>query len=84
MAKIVVYLNQTCPFCTRARKLLDGRGLDYQVIDVTGSPTLWQEMEARSGRSTIPQVFIDATHIGGFDDLQAADLNGQLDALLEK
>ncbi|UQB42541.1 glutaredoxin 3 [Thiomicrospira microaerophila] len=82
MAEIIVYLNKTCPYCTRAKSLLDRRGLAFQAIDVTGSDALWREMEQRSGRSTIPQVFINNTHVGGFDELNAADKSGKLDKLL--
>ncbi|WFE67765.1 glutaredoxin 3 [Thiomicrospira sp. R3] len=82
MAEIVVYLNKACPYCTRAKALLEGRGLDYQVIDVSGSDTLWKEMEQRSRRHTIPQIFINGVHVGGFDELSAAARNGKLDQLL--
>ncbi|WP_044411356.1 glutaredoxin 3 [Thiomicrospira microaerophila] len=82
MANIVIYLNKTCPYCTRAKALLDGRALAYQVIDVTGSNELWREMEQRSRRNTIPQIFINDVHVGGCDELYAADRNGQLDQLL--
>jgi glutaredoxin 3 len=82
MAEILVYLNRTCPYCTRAKALLDGRGLSYTVIDVTGSDALWREMEQRSRRHTIPQIFINNVHVGGFDDLSAADKSGKLDQLL--
>lgn len=83
MSEIIVYANQSCPFCVRARKLLDAKGLDYELIDVTGSPDLWSQMEARSGRNTIPQVFVKGQHVGGFDDLYAADQSGQLDEMLK-
>lgn len=82
MAEIVVYLNRSCPYCTRAKALLDGRGLDYAVIDVTGSDSLWREMEQRSRRQTIPQIFINNIHVGGFDELNAASKSGKLDQLL--
>jgi glutaredoxin 3 len=82
MAEIIVYLNKTCPYCVRAKALLDSRGLEYQVVDVTGSDALWKEMEQRSRRNTIPQIFINDIHVGGCDELHAADRSGKLDQLL--
>lgn len=83
MSEIIVYANQSCPFCIRAQKLLNAKGLSYEWIDVTGSPDLWAQMEERSGRNTIPQVFVKGQHVGGFDDLYAADQSGRLDEMLK-
>ena len=83
MVDIVVYANQTCPYCTRARKLLDAKGVGYTLLDVGQDRALWQQMEARSGRHTIPQIFIGDHHVGGCDDLHAADKTGALDELLK-
>ena len=83
MSEIIVYANQSCPFCIRARKLLDVKGLEYDLIDVTGSPERWAQMEERSGRNTIPQVFVKGQHVGGYDDLYAADQSGRLDEMLK-
>lgn len=83
MNAIVVYANQSCPFCVRARKLLDAKSLDYELIDVTGSSSLWSQMEARSGRNTVPQVFVNGQHLGGYDDLYAADRSGRLNEMLK-
>ncbi|KUJ71055.1 glutaredoxin 3 [Thiomicrospira sp. WB1] len=80
--EIVVYLTQTCPFCTMAKRLLDGRGLSYDEIDVGADRSLWKVLQEKSGRNTVPQVFIGEHHVGGFDDLQAADDSGELDRLL--
>lgn len=82
MAEIIVYLNKTCPYCVRAKALLDSRGLSYQAIDVTGSSELWREMEQRSRRNTIPQIFINNIHVGGYDELNTAERSGKLDQLL--
>lgn len=82
MAKVVIYLTPHCPYCTRARALLDRKGADYTVIDVGIDPSLWREMSARSGRDTVPQIFIDETHVGGYDDMAALDAEGALDPLL--
>lgn len=83
MISVVMYANQFCPFCTRAKKLLDAKSVEYQVIDVSAEADGWKKMEARSGRRTIPQIFIGDHHVGGFDELQAADQSGQLDELLK-
>ncbi|MGC9385723.1 MAG: glutaredoxin 3 [Hydrogenovibrio sp.] len=82
MPKIVMYVTQTCPFCTMARSLLDGKGLAYDVIDVGSDRAMWAELQAKSGRNTVPQVFIGEHHVGGFDDLSAAERSGELDQLL--
>jgi glutaredoxin 3 len=82
VAHIEIYLTRFCPYCTRARRLLDGKGVEYHVIDVGGDRARWDEMEARSRRHTVPQIFIDETHVGGYDDLAALDAEGRLDPLL--
>lgn len=82
MPEIVMYSTQTCPFCTMARSLLDGKGLTYEVIDVGTDRAKWSELQAKSGRNTVPQVFIGEHHVGGFDDLSAAERSGELDKLL--
>ena len=81
-AEVVVYLSTRCFYCIRAKHLLHNKGVSYQSIIVDGDPALWDEMEARSGRSTVPQVFIDQRPIGGFSDLAELDRQGVLDALL--
>lgn len=78
-AKILVYVTQTCPFCTMARRLFDGKGLQYEIIDIGGD---WELLNEKTGRRTVPQVYIGQHHVGGFDDLSAADASGQLDQLL--
>ncbi len=83
MPKVIVYATQTCPYCTMARQLLERKGVEYELIDVGQDRALWQEMEARSGRSTVPQIFIGETHVGGCDDLHALDAKGELDKLLK-
>lgn len=83
MAKIEIYTKAFCPYCTRAKALLDGKGADFQEIDVTMDRAGFDAMVARSGgRRTVPQVFIDGTHVGGSDDLAALDAKGDLDAML--
>jgi glutaredoxin 3 len=83
MAKIEVYTKFLCPFCTRAKSLLDKKGAEYREIDVTMDRAGFDAMVERAGgRRTVPQVFIDGRHIGGSDDLAALDAGGALDTLL--
>jgi glutaredoxin 3 len=82
MLDIVIYLSETCPYCRRARALLDSKGATYTVLDVNRDPRLWQEIAQRTGRDTVPQIFIGDLHIGGCDDLLALDHRGGLDPLL--
>jgi glutaredoxin 3 len=78
---IEIYTTMTCPSCIRAKRLFQSRDVDYEEIDVSFDRTA---MVARaSGRTTVPQIFIDGKGIGGFDDLVALDREGRLDELLE-
>ena len=81
--KIVMYAADWCGYCARARRLLDSKGVAYQEIDVDLVPGAAQEAKARSGRSSIPQIFINDEHIGGSDELHALDADGRLDTLLK-
>ncbi len=81
-AEVVIYTKPTCPYCRAAKALLQDKGVAYQEIDIAGDPARRAEMIERSGRHTVPQVFIGARHIGGFDDLSALDQQGELDPLL--
>ncbi len=65
-----------------AFRLLDKKNISYTKICVDGKPHLWDEMYEKTGRNTVPQIFIGTTHIGGFDDLSEADMDGELDALI--
>ncbi|WP_033923097.1 glutaredoxin 3 [Sphingomonas sp. 37zxx] len=83
MAKIEIYTKAYCPYCTRAKALLDSKQASYTEHDITMGGQLRTEMIDRAqGRSTVPQVFIDGRHIGGSDDLAALDRAGGLDPLL--
>ena len=83
MATIEIYTKFFCPYCTRAKALLDGKGAAYEEIDVTMDRAGFDAMVARAGgRRTVPQIFIDGRHIGGSDDLAALDAKGELDALI--
>ncbi len=77
-----IYLTQWCPYCARARTLLRAKGASVREIDIESAPDLRAEMIQRSGRSSVPQIFIGTTHVGGCDDLQALDERGKLDSLL--
>ena len=79
---IVVYSTGWCPYCVRARALLERKGLPFREIKVDEDPAEREAMLARSGgRRTVPQIFIGERHVGGFDELYALDKSGQLDAL---
>ena len=83
MPKIEIYTKMLCPFCTRAKKLLDSKGAAYEERDISMGGALRAEMLARAnGRSTVPQIFIGDRHVGGSDDLAALEREGRLDALL--
>lgn len=79
---VVLYTTRFCPYCVRARQLLDARGVAYRDIPVDGDPALRQEMAEKAGRHTVPQIWIGATHVGGCDELYALARAGRLDALL--
>ncbi len=83
MAKIEIYTKAFCPYCNRARALLDSKGIEYEEIDISmGGPRRQEMIQRAGGRSTVPQVFIDDRHIGGSDDLAALEGKGGLDPLL--
>lgn len=83
MADVVLYTTPWCPYCLRAKHLLKSKGVTFNDIDVSGNPALRQDMEQRSGRHTVPQIWIGTTHVGGCDDLYALERQGKLDALLQ-
>ena len=83
MAKIEIYTKAFCGFCSRAKALLDAKGVDYTEYDVgMGGPKKAEMIDRASGRATVPQIFIGGRHIGGCDDMIALDGAGKLDALL--
>lgn len=82
MSKVVMYTTAWCWYCTRARQLLERKNANLEIIDVDGNSALRQEMMTRSGRHTVPQIFIGDVHVGGCDDLHALDAQGGLDPLL--
>ena len=83
MAKIEVFTKFFCPYCTRAKALLDRKGVAYEEIDLTIDRAGFDAMVARTGGArTVPQIFIDGKHVGGSDDLAALDARGGLDPML--
>ena len=82
MQAVEIYTTRFCPYCVRAKQLLDAKGVDFNEILVDNDPTQRQLMLKKSGRRTVPQIWIGSTHVGGFDDLHALHRSGQLDSLL--
>jgi glutaredoxin 3 len=82
MSKIDIYTKPYCPYCERAKALLQEKGAEYNEIVASQDPALRAEMNERSGRYTYPQIFINGTHVGGCDDLMALNARGGLDPLL--
>ena len=81
-AAVTVYGTGHCPFCVMAKRLLAGKGVQPAEIDVGADRARLGEMMVRSGRRTVPQIFIGERHVGGYDDLLALERQGRLDALL--
>ncbi|MBF0137645.1 MAG: glutaredoxin 3 [Magnetococcus sp. DMHC-1] len=85
MPEIVIYSTTTCPYCVKAKMLLDKKKVAYQEINLTLDPGRRDEMLKRAnGRKTVPQIFINNHHVGGCDDLYALESAGKLDALLSR
>lgn len=82
MPVVVIYSTGFCPYCVRARMLLDRKGVNYTEIRVDLQPQLREEMIRRSGRTSVPQIFIDDYHVGGCDDMLALENQSKLDQLL--
>ena len=80
--RVVMYATNWCPYCSRARALLRGKQVPFEEIDIESAPDRREEMMSRSGRRTVPQIFIGNTHVGGCDELYALDRQGKLDPLL--
>ncbi|MGE5202103.1 MAG: glutaredoxin 3 [Acidobacteriota bacterium] len=83
MSRVEIYSTLFCPYCARAKSMLERKGVAYENIDIIEDTSKRDEMLARSGgRTSVPQIFIDGEHIGGFDDLYALDRAGKLDGKL--
>ena len=82
MQPVTIYTSQFCGFCHSAKRLLAQKGAAFDEIDVGGNPALRQEMMQKSGRYTVPQIWIGDTHVGGCDELYDLERSGKLDPLL--
>ena len=83
MARVEIYTKAFCGYCSRAKRLLEIKGVDFEEYDITmGGPKRDEMLQRAPGRTTVPQIFIDDRHVGGSDDLQELERNGQLDPLL--
>ncbi|MFN3945417.1 MAG: glutaredoxin 3 [Allosphingosinicella sp.] len=84
MARVEIYTKFLCPYCSRAKKLLETKGASYEEYDISmGGPKRQEMIQRANGRTTVPQIFIDDRHVGGSDDLAALDRDGKLDPLLQ-
>ncbi len=81
MLENIIYASDSCPYCQMAYKLLDKKKITYKKI-IVNTTKLWDEMFVKTNRNTVPQIFISGIHIGGFDDLSAANFDGKLDKLI--
>lgn len=82
MAKVVMYTTQYCPYCVQAKALLRNKGVTFAEVDVSGDDALRNQMVEASGRRTVPQIFINDSPIGGFEELRSLEEHGELDRLL--
>ena len=80
--KVQMYSSSLCPYCMMAGRLLGNKGVAVDVLSVDRNPEMYAQMQARSGRTSVPQIFIGEFHVGGCDDLHALDRAGKLDSLL--
>jgi glutaredoxin 3 len=81
-ANVVMYATSWCPYCARARRLFESKGVAFTEIDIDTVEGARSEMQKLSGRTSVPQIFVGGKHLGGYDDTQALDDRGELDALL--
>ena len=81
---VLLYTTSWCPFCRRAKTLLKEKGVKWKELDIEADRDHRQAMTQASGRNTVPQIFINGTHVGGFDDLFELDAKGMLDKLLDR
>jgi glutaredoxin 3 len=79
---ILLYTTGWCPYCERAKALLNRKGLSFREVDVETDPSVREEMMVRSGRRSVPQIFVGDTHVGGFEELYALDRAGKLEQLV--
>lgn len=81
-ANITVYYAPFCPYCGWAKQLLKNKKVEFTMINVNDGEEIRQEMEQRAGQTSVPQIFIGDTHVGGYDDMAALDDKGELDTLI--
>lgn len=84
MSTVMIYTTATCPYCIAAKALLQSKGVAFDEISIEGDRAAASALVARTGRRTVPQIFVGATHVGGCDDLHALEKAGGLDLLLEQ
>ena len=83
MARVEIYTKMFCGYCTAAKRLLAGKGVEYEEYDITlGGPKRAEMLQRANGRTSVPQIFIDGRHVGGSDDIHALDDDGRLDPML--
>ena len=83
MARVEIYTRMFCGYCTAAKRLLAGKGVEYEEYDITlGGPKRAEMIQRANGRTSVPQIFIDDRHVGGSDDIHALDDAGKLDPML--
>ena len=82
VSEVVIYTTRWCPFCIRAKALLDQKGVSCQEVPVDGDPATRQQMAERAGQTSVPQIWIGGQHIGGCDQLYGLERSGGLDPLL--
>jgi len=83
MTDVVMYSAGWCPYCSRARALFERKGIAFREIDIETDAELRNEMIARSGRRSVPQIFIGARHVGGFEELYELERSGELEPLIQ-
>ena len=83
MARVEMYVKTFCPYCYRAEKLLEAKGVEFEVYQLDSSERRQEMIQRANGRTTVPQIFIDDQHVGGCDDLYALDREGKLEQLLK-
>lgn len=84
MARVVIYSTGFCVYCVRARRLLDTKGVRYDELRIDQDPSLRSQMEHKSQRRSVPQIFIGDYHVGGFDEMWRLEQSGKLDVLLRE
>ncbi len=82
MPNVVMYCTETCPYCERAEKLLVKKGVEFEKKLIDYDDDLFEEMKQKAGQNSVPQIFIDERHVGGFEDLIELDMDDELDPLL--